>query len=228
MNTGAGDATDLAWKLAGTLQGWGGPGLLASYEDERRAIGERNVAASRRAASGRRTWRAAWTPELAEDSRAGEAARRNLAEVAEREQRWSNDLPGIELGYRYLDTPLVVQEPGGPDPNSFAYVPTSRPGARLPHAWLDDGSALHDRLGHRYTLLRAPGAHDSGIAGAFERAGVPFASLEIESAVMEGHPLLLVRPDLHVVWRGTEVDADRLAAIATGHLDVRVTERVAA
>ena len=43
MNTGVGDAIDLSWKLAATLQGWGGPKLLASYEIERRQIGERNV-----------------------------------------------------------------------------------------------------------------------------------------------------------------------------------------
>ena len=40
MNTGVGDATDLAWKLAAVLQGWGGPHLLPSYEVERRQIGE--------------------------------------------------------------------------------------------------------------------------------------------------------------------------------------------
>src|ERR1035437_10281514 len=43
MNSGVGDAIDLSWKLAATLQGWGGPGLLASYEIERRQIGARNV-----------------------------------------------------------------------------------------------------------------------------------------------------------------------------------------
>jgi 2-polyprenyl-6-methoxyphenol hydroxylase-like FAD-dependent oxidoreductase len=31
MNTGVGDAFDLSWKLAGTIQGWGGPGLLDGY-----------------------------------------------------------------------------------------------------------------------------------------------------------------------------------------------------
>ena len=45
MNTGVGDAIDLSWKLAATLQGWGGPGLLPSYEAERRPIGARNVEA---------------------------------------------------------------------------------------------------------------------------------------------------------------------------------------
>ena len=52
MNTGVGEAIDLSWKLAGTLQGWGGPNLLASYEIERRQVGERNVAASGFAARG--------------------------------------------------------------------------------------------------------------------------------------------------------------------------------
>src|SRR5881396_1280297 len=67
MNSGVGDATDLSWKLAATLRGWGGPRLLESYEIERRAIGERNVAASRYASLGRRKWRALWNnlPELA-------------------------------------------------------------------------------------------------------------------------------------------------------------------
>ncbi|MFX7144793.1 FAD-dependent monooxygenase, partial [Acinetobacter baumannii] len=46
MNTGVGDAMDLAWKLAGAVQGWGGPELLASYETERRSVGQRNVHAS--------------------------------------------------------------------------------------------------------------------------------------------------------------------------------------
>ena len=54
MNSGVGDAIDLSWKLAATLQGWGGPRLLASYEIERRQIGARNVEASRQASRGRR------------------------------------------------------------------------------------------------------------------------------------------------------------------------------
>ena len=40
MNTGVGDAFDLVWKLAGTIKGWGGPGLLDGYEQERRPIGD--------------------------------------------------------------------------------------------------------------------------------------------------------------------------------------------
>jgi 2-polyprenyl-6-methoxyphenol hydroxylase-like FAD-dependent oxidoreductase len=43
MNTGIGDAVDLGWKLAAVQQGWGGEGLLASYDAERRPVGLRNV-----------------------------------------------------------------------------------------------------------------------------------------------------------------------------------------
>ena len=38
LNNGLEDATNLGWKLAGVLQGWGGEALLTSYSDERRPI----------------------------------------------------------------------------------------------------------------------------------------------------------------------------------------------
>jgi 2-polyprenyl-6-methoxyphenol hydroxylase-like FAD-dependent oxidoreductase len=225
MNTGVGDAVDLAWKLAGTLHGWGGPRLLDSYETERRAIGARNVAASRKASTGRRRWREAWRPEIAEDTEAGARARAGLAEIADREQRWSNDLLGIELGYRYQDSPLIAVEDGaGPDPDSFTYAPTTWPGTRLPHVWLDDGTAIQDKLGRCFTLLRAPGSDAAAaeLGEAFDRIGAPFASFELRSAaaesVYEGHRLILVRPDLHVVWRGDRIaNPAALAALAAGH-----------
>jgi 2-polyprenyl-6-methoxyphenol hydroxylase-like FAD-dependent oxidoreductase len=90
MNTGAGDAVDLAWKLAGVIHGWGGADLLASYEADRRPVGVRAVGASRRASTGRRRWRAAWRPEIVEDTPEGELARIDLIKVADSEQRWSN------------------------------------------------------------------------------------------------------------------------------------------
>ena len=48
MNTGIGDACDLGWKLAALVKGFGGPGLIPSYEIERRPVGLRNRDASRR------------------------------------------------------------------------------------------------------------------------------------------------------------------------------------
>src|SRR5262249_50197424 len=132
MNTGVGDAIDLSWKLHATLRGWGGPNLLPSYEIERRQVGERNVAASRYASLGRRAWRSQYRPNVRDATSEGQATRDHLARVADVEQRKTNEMIGAELGYRYVRSPIVCEEPGGPDHSFRAYVPTTWPGARLP------------------------------------------------------------------------------------------------
>ena len=226
MNSGVGEAIDLAWKLAAVLQGWGGPGLLASYEIERRQVGERNVAASTYASRGRRAWRAEYQPCIRDNTPEGAAARMHLALIAEREQRKSNEMIGAELGYRYVDSPVIWPEPGEGPPHEFIdYVPTTWPGARLPHVWLDDGTALHDRIGDGFTLLRLGGtpADTASLAQAMHATGAPLDVLEIgdETArAVYGYDLLLVRPDLHVAWRGNEPpdDPKRLAEIVTGRI----------
>ena len=211
MNSGVGDAIDLAWKLAATLQGWGGPNLLASYEIERRQIGERNVAASRYASQGRRKWRAMYRPNIRDDTPEGAETRTNLARVAEVEQRKSNEMIGAELGYRYVGSPLIWPEPGeGPEHDFREYRPTTWPGARLPHVWLDDGTAMQDRIGRGYTLLRLGGtrADTSALDQAFRTLRAPFAVLDVPDdapRAVYGHDLLLIRPDLHVAWRGNRL-----------------------
>jgi len=210
MNSGVGDAVDLAWKLAGVLRGWGGPLLLDSYEIERRQVGERNVAASRYASLGRRKWRALWN-DLPE-----------LVRVAETEQRKSNEMVGAELGYRYAGSPLVCEESGGPEDDFRSYVPTTWPGARLPHAWLEGQVAIQDRIGPGYTLLRYSDEDASSLTKAFKALGAPFAVLdlrEVPARELYGFDLILLRPDLHVVWRGNRMpdDAVNIARLATGH-----------
>jgi 2-polyprenyl-6-methoxyphenol hydroxylase-like FAD-dependent oxidoreductase len=226
MNTGVGDAIDLSWKLAATLQGWGGPALLASYEIERRQVGERNVAASRFATVGRRKWRAAYRPNIRDHTPEGAETRANLARIADVEQRKTNEMIGAELGYRYAGSPLISPEPGAPPEQPFMdYVPTTWPGARLPHVWLDDGGALQDRIGSGYTLLRLGGtqAETAPLEQAFRNLGAPLDVLRIADAAprdIYGYDLLLLRPDMHVVWRGQTLSDDpaSLAALATGNL----------
>jgi len=224
MNSGVGDAIDLSWKLAATLNGWAGPGLLRSYEAERRQIGARNVEASRRASVGRRAWRAAWKPNIRDKTPQGTETRANLARIADVEQRKSNEMIGAELGYRYAGSPIIWPEVGeAPEPNFMKYEPTTWPGARLPHVWLADGTALHDHIGDGYTLLQLGDLLDSKpLARAFASYSAPFTVLDIDDKRprdIYGYNLLLLRPDLHVVWRGNRLPDDpvKLAAVATGH-----------
>jgi 2-polyprenyl-6-methoxyphenol hydroxylase-like FAD-dependent oxidoreductase len=224
MNTGVGDAIDLGWKLAATLQGWGGPGLLASYEAERRPTGERNVGASRFASLGRRKWRSQWRPDIHDDTPEGTAARANLVATADVEQRKTNEMTGAELGYHYAGSPIVAAEPGEPPYDYIDYRPSTFPGVRLPHVWLDDGRAAQDCIGDGYTLIRFGGsrADASALADAFRRIGAPFATLDLAGQAARdayGYDLILVRPDLHVVWRGNVPpdNPQKLAALATGH-----------
>jgi len=209
MNSGVGDAIDLGWKLEATLRGWGGPKLLASYEQERRPVGERNVAASRYASQGRRKWRGLWR-DLDE-----------LVRVAEVEQRKSNEMIGAELGYRYEGSPIIADEPGGPEHDFRKYVPTSWPGARLPHVWLDGHVAIQDRIGRGYTLLRLGGSNED--VSAMQKAmRAPFQVVDIPDQAardLYGFDLILLRPDLHVAWRGQRLATapENLARMVTGN-----------
>ena len=228
MNTGVGDAVDLAWKLAATIQGWGGPNLLRSYEIERRQVGDRNIGASRHAWLGRRKWRSQYRPEIGDDTPQGQTARDNLVRVAAVEQPKSNEMIGAELGYRYVGSPIIWDEPGGPEQLFRDYVPTTWTGARLPHVWLRGASdlpmAMQDLMGEAYTLLRLGHTRVdlSGVEAAMRAVGAPLQVLTIPDEVARevyGCDLLLVRPDLHIAWRGHAAPSDpqQLAALVTGH-----------
>jgi len=226
MNSGIGDAIDLSWKLAATLRGWGGPQLLDAYDIERRQVGEHNVGASRYATLGRRKWRSMWRPDIRDDTPAGAATRRNLSAVADIEQRKSNEMIGAELGYRYVDSPIICNVPGGPEHLFREYQPTTWPGARLPHVWLDDGTPMQDRIPDGYTILKLgrSKADASGLERAIRSHRAPVTVLDVPDRIARdiyGYDLILLRPDLHVVWRGNAPpeDAALVAAIATGHSD---------
>jgi 2-polyprenyl-6-methoxyphenol hydroxylase-like FAD-dependent oxidoreductase len=223
MNTGVGDAFDLSWKLAGTINGWGGPGLLDGYERERRPIGLRNRDAAGWAAAGVPVWRALVAPEAYADTPAGAALRQELAASFDVNHRRMHGMVGVEAGYCYAGSDLIADEPGNlPEWETSRYEPQARPGARIPHMWLDDGSALQDRLGEDYTLLDLSGDCDTAaLEAAFRARYAPFAVLrrnEPRVRGIYGASVFLLRPDLHIVWRGDgpPPDAPTLAALATG------------
>jgi hypothetical protein len=227
MNSGVGDAIDLSWKLAATLRGWGGPNLLKSYEIERRQVGARNVDAARYASLGRRKWRAMWRPNILDDTPAGEHTRRDLSAVADIEQRKSNEMIGAELGYRYVGSPVICDVPGGPENLFREYQPTTWPGARLPHLWLDDGTPIQDHIPDGYTILKLGRTRSdaSGLERAIRSHGAAVTVLDVPDRIARdiyGYDLILLRPDMHVVWRGQgpPEDAAQVAAIATGHFPI--------
>jgi hypothetical protein len=131
---------------------------------------------------------------------------------------------GAELGYFYV-SPLIASEPGDPPPYDFIeYNPSTSPGVRLPHVWLAGGDAMQDRIGDGYTLLRIGGArHDaSALQKAFAAIGAPFQVLDVPDPAARdiyARDLVLLRPDMHVAWRGNTAPEkpERLAAMATGH-----------
>ncbi|HVX23176.1 MAG TPA: FAD-dependent monooxygenase [Acidimicrobiales bacterium] len=225
MNTGIGDAVDLGWKLAGTITGWGGPHLLSSYEAERRPVGLRNVRASRAAARGMLAWQELCTVDLRDDTPEAASVRRRVAEMAAETHHIGYEMTGTERGYRYVGSPLVVDDGAeAPDPDSMAFVPTSAPGVRMPHAWLADGQALQDVLGRDFTLLKvgADAVETGPLEQAFAELGVPVDVVEIRDghlAQLLERRLFVLRPDLHVAWRGDGAPTDpvRVAAVVTGH-----------
>jgi hypothetical protein len=223
MNTGVGDAFDLSWKLAGTLQGWGGPALLDAYEGERRPIGVRNVEAAGWAAAGVPIWRKLVRPEIYDDTPEGEKLRKEVAASFDVNHRRMHGMVGVEAGYSYAGSPLIADEPGNVAEWEISrYVPKAMPGARIPHMWLSDGSALQDRLGQNFTLLDLEGdCNTAPIEAAFKKIGAPLDVLRLDEKRLRevyGKSVFLLRPDLHIVWRGDGPPAnpEELAAIATG------------
>jgi hypothetical protein len=128
---------------------------------------------------------------------------------------------GLVLGYDYPDSPVVV--PDGrpvPGPGLTGYTPSAHPGARLPHAWLPDGTSLYDRLGEGFTVLRlSAGADAAALVDAAARRSIPLRVVDLPAELRDRYDadLVLVRPDQHVAWRGTSAtDAETVLDVVTG------------
>ncbi len=217
MNTGIGDAVDLSWKLAATIDGWGGEGLLDSYSVERQPVGARNVTE----ASGnlRRMLDVPHYPDLLGDTPQAAAKREKLGrEFTDTMSREWHTL-GIHLGYRYEGSPICWPDGSAPPPdNPNTYVQTARAGHRAPHAWLVDGRSTLDLFGRGFTLLGfGVGATEAApLLEAARRREVPvsFAAIaEPQVAALYERKFVLVRPDGHVAWRDDRMPADPLRVI---------------
>lgn len=220
MNTGIDDASNLSWKLAAMLQGWGRGGLLASYESERMPIALRNTEAARQLTAN--IGETDVDPAIEADTPAGEAARRAAgAMLAGFGEQFASI--GVQLGARYDGSPVISPDGAAPADSLVEYRPTSVPGGRAPHFWLNKkheyGSSLYDRLGVGFALLRlGPHAPDaSAIINAAASQAIPLKVLDVADADardLYDCDLALVRPDQYVAWRGNAVPADAETLLA--------------
>jgi 2-polyprenyl-6-methoxyphenol hydroxylase-like FAD-dependent oxidoreductase len=220
MNTGIQDAADLGWKLEAVLRGWGGAELLRSYENERRPVALRNVAAStenlgRMLSTRDRTP----PPEVFAQGPEADAARRQYGDWFTETMRHEWFMNGFHLGYRYDESPIVWPD-GTPAPplERSTYTQTARPGARAPHVALPDRRSTLDLFGRGFTLLRlgADAPRGERIAQAAAEAGVPIGVVALDFAeICEAYQraLVLVRPDGHVAWRANAEPLEARAVI---------------
>jgi 2,4-dichlorophenol 6-monooxygenase len=235
LNTGVQDIHALAWRLAAIEAGWAQPALLDSYEPERRPVAQSNADNSLRNAS--KLFEVAQALGLAEE-RTTERMRATLADPAGRagvEAAISNqaehfDTLGLQLGFHY-DTGAIVPD-GTPPPHVEntvrELVPSGRPGARIPHAWLTrDGErrSTLDLLSLDGFSLVTNSEGEGWQTACREISALPIQPVAIDTTTMEdaerwleesgigSEGALLVRPDQHVAWRSASLPDDPATAL---------------
>lgn len=218
MNTGVGDAVGLGWMLAAQLQGWGAPGLLTAYEQERRSVALRNREAAARHSVVRAAVMTASRSSMYSERWLGERTRQQIGREISDLGNLENEAWGIELGYRYDRSPVICGEPESqaPQQRMDAYTPGTWPGSRPPSVRLDDGRAIFDLFGRGFTLLRFADHDVDAFIDAAAQRGVPFEVVDIRDArahFLYERDLVLIRPDQHVAWRGDSTPAAPLLII---------------
>ena len=220
-NTAVEDAVNLSWKLASVIKGQAPAALLDSYHLERHPLARRNTGYARQFADSIGLFEAA--PELEDDSPQGEAARAIASDYLNGHVRREFNIPGVTFGGRYDNSPIIVGDGTTAPPDSAnSYTPCATPGGRPPHAWLADGRSLFDTFHAEWTLLvlGTEPADTTAFESAAASLGVDLKvvhqpSPEIE--VLYEAPLVLIRPDQIVAWRGQDgLQATKILAHVMG------------
>ncbi|WP_038934333.1 FAD-dependent monooxygenase [Bradyrhizobium japonicum] len=199
VNSGLEDAVNLSWKLAATLQGWGGPGLLDSYGAERRPVfastardfieksilSDRDFLRKHDPGRDRADFEAAWR-----ERQTGARAEVNAFEP------------------HYAGSPIVSGPAGATSSAIGSHIYAARAGHHLTPQPLSSGMNVFEELGDGFTLIDL-GTDDA--ASAFEAAAsdlrIPLKL--IRDSASDGRwkyqsRLILVRPDQFVAWAGDE------------------------
>jgi 2,4-dichlorophenol 6-monooxygenase len=247
LNSAIQDAHNLAWKLSLVLKGSAPDALLDSYECERRPVAKRNVEWALQTYQNHQITDVALglvrgDPTLSRsnlaihlsDTDEGQTRRARFKEVMA-VQRMEWQAHDLEIGFRYDHGALIPDGTPPPprDPMGGTYRPTTRPGHRLPHAWITDDAAsisTHDLTGlDRFVMIVTPGdrAWRDAAATAAREFNIDLRCVSIGSGgdytdtdgswmrLREIGALgaILVRPDNHVAWRSMDAVGEPAAVI---------------
>jgi 2,4-dichlorophenol 6-monooxygenase len=251
-NTSIQDSYNLAWKLAAVLKGQAGPALLETYSTERAPVGRQIVErANQSIADTGRLYDALGLLDTSDPELMVEhmAARKEATPEAEKQRAalreaiaykdYEFNSHGVEMDQRYRSSAAVPDgtppEPPVRDPELYSHA-SSRPGAKLPHAWLTTGHRRQvstlDLGGHgRFTVFTGIGG-DSWVRAATvvgDRLGIDITPVVVgpgreyddlygEWARVRGTDdggALLARPDNYVAFRqiGAATDSEAESAL---------------
>ncbi|MFF0203745.1 FAD-dependent oxidoreductase [Streptomyces sp. NPDC005017] len=236
-NTSVQDAYNLAWKLAMVIRGEAGAALLDTYSAERAPVGRQIVERANLSrdqfgpifevlgvAGGGDTSAIAEGLEGIRARTLEGAKKRRLLEEAIQLKNYEFNAHGVEMNQRYVSSAVLPDD--GPDEvweedRELVHQPTTRPGAKLPHAWLVDAHgekvSTLDVVGDgSFTVLTglSGGVWDTAAAACRDELGVPLRLVRVGddtsrdaygewsrvSQIAEDG-VLLVRPDGHIAWR---------------------------
>lgn len=249
LNTSVQDAFNLAWKLIWVLRGKAGTRLLSTYADERRPVGAQVVRRAnqnwnsqsafiealgfREGQTAEQGWQA--LEDLFSDAE-GASERRVALQGALTTLGYRSNALGIELGQRYESGAVISETHASADSTvdtDLVYEPTTRPGAHLPHAWVEvdcTRTSMIDLVGHgRMTMIVGVGGQawldaaekvcvELGLEYGTDLVGLT-VGLRADVDDVTGdwarvrevgdRGAILVRPDRHVAWRSMDEVTDR-------------------
>ena len=245
------DAQNLCWKVASVLAGDASPELLDTYEAERKPVDQRNCQRSLENAINHFGIGTALglSPESTSEEnmarlrrlwsgRPEDAELRSSVLRAMRAQSMEFGELNVEYGYSYESAAVVPDGARAPDPidDIRVYQPSTRPGAPLPHAWLDDQhgnrGAIKDLVPPGRFLLIAGEDGEAWCEAARQLAAeenLPLDALRIghldgdlydprcawiRHRQITTNGAILVRPDRFIAWRHATASEDPRGALA--------------
>jgi hypothetical protein len=207
--------------LSAQIQGWAAPEALSAYEKERHPITEQVSRFAMNHAHAMSQRRRAIPSELEEASAQGQATRQSFGQDLYDLNVQQYCCAGLNFGYYYDHSPVIAYDGGiAPEYSMGHFTPSTVPGCRAPHFMLADGRSLLDALGPAYTLLSLEPGTEPSVAclqQAAQARGMPLDVLDLSKRqdlpAEYVHPMVMVRADMHVVWRGQALSLNAAGAL---------------